>query len=49
MTAIAAIEKLLTVNRDAAILILTGIGVFAAISIVGAYGIDYTTAVRVAG
>jgi hypothetical protein len=48
MTPTAAIERLLTVNRDTAVLILTGIAVFAAISIVGAYNINYDTALRVA-
>lgn len=48
MTPVAALEKLLTVNRDAAILILTGIVVLAAISIVGAYNINYDTALRIA-
>lgn len=48
MPAIAALEQLLTVNRNAAILLFTGIGVFAAISIVGTYEIDYTIALRVA-
>ena len=49
MTPVSAIEKLLSVNRDAAVLLLTGIAVFAAISIVGAYKIDSETAIRVGG
>lgn len=48
MTPVAALEKLLAVNRDVAVLILTGIVVFAAISIVGAYNINYDTALRIA-
>mgnify|MGYP000017529503 CR=1 FL=1 len=48
MSPVAAIEKLLTVNRDAAVLILTGIAVFTAISIVGAYKINLDTALGVA-
>jgi hypothetical protein len=48
MTAVVALEKLLTVNRNAAVLILTGVAVFAAISIVGTYEIDYSIAIRVA-